>query len=77
MKMRNNLCLIKETRVFGKFVYIIVMSMYFAALMILSCCAEVFPDRNTAFVWFSEIMNAANKALFIGIFFCLIYELLD
>ena len=75
--MKNVLSLKKETEIFGKIVYIIVVIMYFSALMTISCCVKVFPDSNTAFFWFDELMNSANKILFIGISFCAIYEFLD
>lgn len=66
--MKDKFVLKKETRYFMKAFYIIVVALYFVALMIVSCCADIFPDTTTGFYWFSEVMNCANKILFIGIF---------
>lgn len=72
--MKEKLTLKKETGYFIKVFYIIVVTMYFIALMTVSCCAELFPDASTGFYWFSEIMNCANKILFIGILMTFVCE---
>lgn len=72
--MKEKLILKKETRSFIKVFYIIVVSMYFIALMTVSCCAGLFPDGATLFYWFSEIMNCANRILFMGIIVCFCAE---
>ena len=67
MKMKNKYVLKRETVYFIKAFYIIVLLMYFCALMSVSVCSELFPDKSTGFYWFSEIMNSANRVMFIGI----------
>ena len=64
----------KETRYFIRAFYIIVVTMYFVALLTVSCCAGMFPDGSTLFFWFSEIMNCANRILFMGIVICFLVE---
>ena len=59
-----------------KIYYIIVVLMYFCALMLISCCVEYFADFTTALYWFSEVMNAANRVLFIGVMTCVSVQLL-
>ena len=65
--MKNIVELKKETKIAVKIFYILTITMYFIALMTISCCVELFADTSTAFYWFSEIMNAANRVLFIGV----------
>ena len=72
--MNENIMLKKETICFIRAFYIIVLSMYFVALMTVSCCEGLFPDRTTSFYWFSEIMNSANRILFMGIIICFSVE---
>ena len=72
--MKENTRLKKETRYFISAFYIIVVSMYFVALMTVSCCEGLFPDRTTGLYWFSEIMNSANRILFMGIVICFSVE---
>ncbi len=72
--MKEKLILKKETKYFIKAFYIIVVTMYFIALMTVSCCAGLFPDSATLFYWFSEIMNSANRILFMGILVCFCTE---
>ena len=67
----------KSTRFAIKTFYIIVLSMYFISLMIVSCCAELFADYTTAFFWFNEVMNAANRVLFIGVAVCFAIQWLE
>ena len=72
--MKEKIMLKKETVCFIRVFYIIVVSMYFIALMTVSCCAGLFPDSTTGFYWFSEIMNSANRILFMGIIICFSVE---
>ena len=72
--MEEKIILKKETICFIKAFYIIVVTMYFLALMTISCCAALFPDGSTCFFWFSEIMNSANRILFMGIIICFCSE---
>ena len=72
MKLKN----IKSSTVkLIKLYYILVVVMYFCALMIVSCCAEFFADYSTALYWFGELMNAANRVLFIGVLTCVSVEI--
>ena len=72
--MKNVIELKRETRIAVRVFYIITVILYFIALMIISCCVEMFADFTTAFYWFSEIMNAANRVVFIGVLVCFAFE---
>ena len=72
--MKTNITLKRETKGLIKVFYIIVVAMYFFAILTISCCRDIFADGHTAFFWFGEIMTAANKTLFIGILSCLFCE---
>ena len=74
--MKNIIELKKETKIAIRIFYILTITMYFIALMTISCCAELFADSSTAFYWFSEIMNAANRVLFIGVVVCIVIEMI-
>ena len=74
MIMFTNLKVKKETAIIIKIFYIAVIFMYLVSLLIVVCCYEMFADYSTAFFWFSEIMNAANRVAFIGIFVCVAVE---
>ncbi len=68
---------IKTIRIMYITIYSIFLSLYAIALFTIAFGEELYPDFETAYYWFLELIKTANLVMNIGLFAFLFISLID